>query len=190
MKTLKYLLAGTIGVLSAAAVCAVPMGHLRSSATTTDNLVINEVNGTLIITLNGTPISGSPFAPTGPGDHWVLTLSGYSFDKNVNGTFKLGEPENTRQKNEISSFNKNGHFEWRSDIANAPGDTGLPFSITVDLAGTDPNGNPFNLTLEENGGSGTCTNGCGESTPDGGTTAILLGTALTALGAMRRYLKV
>ena len=184
---MKYLITLIIGVVSAVAVHA---GHMPPpSGTTTDTLIIDEINDTLVITLNGTPISGSAFAPTGPKDHWVLTLTGYSFDKNVNGTFKLGEPENTNEKNEISSFNKNGHFEWRSDIANSKNDTGLPFSITVLDAGTDPKGNPFNLTLEENGGSGTCINGCGESAPDNGATVMLFGGALTGLGVMRRYLK-
>jgi len=39
------------------------------------------------------------------------------------------------------------------------------------------------------GGGGHCTSGCGENTPDGGTTSLLLGFALTGLGVMRRYFK-
>src|ERR1700740_2989361 len=105
--------------LTVAPVMAIPfqLDSNKPAPPANDSLVINEDGGVLIITLNGVAISGSPFSPNAGSEHWVETLSGYSFDKNVNGTFKLGEPEDTREKNEISSFNTNGHFEWKSDIA-------------------------------------------------------------------------
>jgi hypothetical protein len=47
----------------------------------------------------------------------------------------------------------------------------------------------FGTDIGEGSGTGTCTSGCGENAPDGGTTSLLLGFALTGLGVMRRYLK-
>jgi hypothetical protein len=47
----------------------------------------------------------------------------------------------------------------------------------------------FGTNEGEGSGTGTCTSGCGENAPDGGTTSLLLGFALTGLGVMRRYLK-
>ena len=168
MKTVILTLSIALSVAAATQAVPIPM----------DSLVIDEINGTLVVTLNGVPVTGSPFAPTGPTDHWVETLSGFSFNNNVNGTFKLGEPEDTLTKNEISSFNTNGHFEWRSDIAKAKQDSTFPFSITTLDAGTDPSGNPFNLTLTDTSDA--------LSVPDTGSTFGLLSLAITALlGATR-----
>ena len=167
-----------IALSAAAATQAVPIDFLAAPI---DSLVINEINGTLDVTLNGVEVTGSPLASTGPTDHWVETLSGFSFNMNVNGTFKLGEPENALQKNEISGFNALGHFEWRSDIAKSKMDGTFPFSITILDAGTDPSGNAFNLTLTDTSDAA--------SVPDTGTTAMLLGCALSGLGVMRRWMR-
>jgi len=99
----------------------------------------------------------------------------------------IGEPGGPTYSNANSSIAGNDpHNPFISGDAvftlNIPGInsdtsvTGVTFSF-----GTTPG--------DTAGGGGHCTTGCGEQTPDGGTTSLLLGFALTGLGLARRYFK-
>lgn len=67
-------------------------------------------------------------------------------------------------------------------VLNIPGiDTNTVVTSVTFSFGTQPG--------DTGGGGGHCTSGCGETAPDGGTTSLLLGFALTGLGVIRRYFK-
>lgn len=149
---------------------------------------------------NGTFTNGSVVS-TG----WVFSVSGGVFHLDGLNTAAfvpshtiLGSPDGTTNlySNSNDSINgevgKPGHKKPNPHNPFLAGDV----SFTLDIPGINTNTVVTSATFsfgtapgDTSGGGGHCTSGCGESAPDGGSTSVLLGVAVTCLGVMRRYLR-
>jgi len=134
-------------------------------------------------------------AGTGPSG-WTLSFSGGTFHLDglnsaafVPSHTILGAPDGSgnysNANSSIAGNNPHNPFidqnaTWTLSI---PGITAGTFVTSATFSFGTASG-------DTSGGGGHCTSGCGENTPDGGTTSLLLGFALTGLAVMRRYLKV
>jgi hypothetical protein len=141
-------------------------------------LEIDEVNGTLVGTLDGNPIT---LTLTGPQNGWTISLPlGLIF--NGLQTVELGEPENSSQKNEVLVGTSPGFLTWTSDIPNNTGNSSLPASVTITLAGIDvllfPR--PFDLKLVDKD------DGAQKGVPDTCSTAGILVLAVFGILAVSR----
>jgi hypothetical protein len=155
-------------------IIAVAMGLslALSAARGNDILAITETGenfNDLIITLNGAPVSG--FQITGVADNWLITLpSGWLVPQ---GNVTLGEPESSTTGNLIPlAITQIG---WQSET---PQGAGSPTTVTIPGAGQEPSGAFFDLRLTDSSGP----------VSDAGSTITLLGSALTGLGLIRRFL--
>lgn len=141
---------------------------------------------------------GAPHTPTSAGSGpsgWTLSFSAGVFHLNGLGAAAfvpshliIGAPDGSgNYSNANSSIAGNGpHNPFIDQTAtwtiSIPGISAGTFVTSATFSfGTTPG--------DTAGGGGHCTSGCGENVPDGGTTSLLLGFALTGLGVLRRYLK-
>ena len=166
----------------------------------------NVTTGGSLTTSSGTlrtVAKGGTFTDSGTGLVWkgggVFTVSG--------GVFHL---------NGLNGGGKNGGFTPAHLLIGPPDGSGVYSNANGSIAGNTAH-NPFiagDATFVLNipgintntfvtsatfsfgtapgdtgGGGGHCISGCGENAPDGGTTSLLLGFALTGLGVIRRYFK-
>jgi hypothetical protein len=182
-----------------------------SMTITLTNLLVNQTSvgqniSDISFTLGGVSSLGSQ---TGSGDSISIASNGTVTDHGTtstawffsfsSGTFLLeglGHPMATGTivgSPDGSGVYSNGNASLNGSVHNPYFAGPVTFTITnADItSNTIVTGAIFSFGTDigEGSGTGTCTSGCGENAPDGGTTSLLLGFALTGLGVMRRYLK-
>jgi hypothetical protein len=145
-----------------------------SSRAQNGQLVITELNESIVATFNGSPIS-----PTlsGPVDGWTIQLpTGFSLANIMGNLYNLGEPESATTRNDVA-VTQPTFLTWNSDLTGPP--LGSPTSLTVPNAGTfqGPTGGsvPIDLTISDQQS---------RTVPDTGSTALLLGIPAVALFLM------
>ena len=156
------------------------------------------------------------FTAANTAAYQYLFGDGGSVGVNVNGAFTLGAITGTQLPgfgpttySNGGAGNEDGFGSFNLTINSSQGYTDASNSITFSIMGSWANEASV-LTANANGAlvaahifiaafpadvhagaltTGFAANGGAVNTPDGGTTAMLLGCALAGLGAMRRYLK-
>ena len=147
-------------------------------------LLINETGGNfegLVVKFNGLPGTNFGIQITGQADNWLITLpQGWGFYPTV---VVVGEPEDPNTVNLVSIFGGR-QLAWPSELPPPPPPPpgGYPTSVKIRNGGLTDTLDFFDLVLADTSGS--------PSVPDSGSSAALLGAAVTILVISRRFYTV